>query len=82
MSSLSIRSMSRRYYWPDTAEDAEIIDDLWQEEKRPLVSSGAVEKLCKSLADLDDLIGNSIVTARVHRNVCTRLEADRRRREQ
>jgi hypothetical protein len=55
-----------------------IIDDLYQEKKQPLASSRAVEDLCKSLSGLDRLIGSSIVTARVHRDVCARLKSPKK----
>ncbi len=50
------------------------ITDLF-EEKQPLSTPGLVESLCDSLADLDRLIRNSIMTACVHQRVLDRLRA-------
>ena len=49
-------------------------------EDQPLATEGSVAELCDSLADIDRLIGSSIVTTCVHEEVCYRLDGARRRR--
>ncbi|HUT91446.1 MAG TPA: hypothetical protein VMY37_18250 [Thermoguttaceae bacterium] len=57
-----------------------IIEELY-DKPEPLANAASVKWLCDSMAGLDRLIGSSIVTTCVHKEVLRRLETNRRRKK-
>lgn len=58
----------------------EIMRGLYNKNDSPLASEDDVREVCKSLGGLEGLVGSSIATTRVHKEIRRRLARNRRRR--